>query len=187
MRRYSVYSLYWYKSTNTEAAGGAQLSAALADAAADGQRAHELEAELARVRADRQRICDELKVSRAAVEGERVQRMLAVETAVSEVRQAAETEVGALRGELLHAQRENGKHVVELRQMERQLAAVHISLSLPRSLARSLPLSFSLSLYICIYIHTILIQHFLNASTPPSSTYRRRSGRTRTIACGCSC
>lgn len=57
------------------------------------------------------------------LEGEKTRGMLAVEAAVREVKESAADEARQLRAELAHAQRDNGKHVVQIRQMERQLAA----------------------------------------------------------------
>lgn len=57
------------------------------------------------------------------LEGEKTRGLLAVETAVREVKELAAEEARQLRSELAHAQRDNGKHVVQIRQMERQLAA----------------------------------------------------------------
>lgn len=57
------------------------------------------------------------------LEGEKIRGMLAVEAAVREVKEAVADEARQLRAELAHAQRDNGKHVVQIRQMERQLAA----------------------------------------------------------------
>jgi len=100
-----------------------KLSEALANASADGERVLELEAELGGVVEEKRRACDDLVLSKAALEAEKTRTILAVETAVSAIKEAAEEEGRALRAELLHLQRDNSKHVVQIRQMERQLAA----------------------------------------------------------------
>ena len=100
-----------------------QLSAALADAAGEAQRVQELEDELAEALSQLQKSCEDLTLAKAAVDAEKMRGVLAVETAVSEVKETAAEEVRALRGELAQLQRENGKQVVQIRQLERQLVA----------------------------------------------------------------
>ena len=63
-----------------------QLSVALADASADRQRVQELEAGLDDLAAEKVKACNDLKLSKALLEGEKMRHVLALETALAQVR-----------------------------------------------------------------------------------------------------
>jgi hypothetical protein len=148
--------------TNESKDAREQLCAALADASADAQRVLELKAELEGVVAERRRAADEfarasdeLALSKAALEAEKTRTILAVESAVCEVKEASEEEARALRTQVLHLQRDISKHVVQLRQMERQLAAAKTRSERDDVLRLRLleeRLAESQEVYVCMYI-----------------------------------